>query len=110
MRDDNREARRVVFCGVGGGGTGFASAGWPTSSEYARIGSALFLSCVGPRSVILCYVLFKLISIVAEQLESEIDTSAVDSRLMIQGRLLSMEGRLKAIENKWDRIERALRR
>ena len=60
--------------------------------------------------LILCYVLFEFISIVVEHLEREIDTSAVDTRLMIQGRLLSMEGRLKAIENKLDRIERALSR
>ena len=41
------------FFGSGGlaFGVGFATAGTPTCNEYARTGSAMFLSCVGPRSI-----------------------------------------------------------
>src|SRR5208282_293759 len=46
-------ARAQRFFGSGGfaSGAGFARAGTPTASEYARTGSAVFLSCGGPRSV-----------------------------------------------------------
>lgn len=59
-------------------------------------------------AIVIAYVLFQVISILIEKLEDDIETSAIDTRLILQGQLLAMEGRLKAIESKLDRIERSL--
>jgi hypothetical protein len=58
--------------------------------------------------VLVSYVLFQALSILLKHIENEVETTAIDTRLIIQGRLLTTEGRLSGIENKLDRIERAL--
>jgi hypothetical protein len=45
------------------------------------------------------YVLFQILSILMKHLENEIETKAAETRLIIQGRLLTIEGRLSGIQD-----------
>jgi len=54
------------------------------------------------------YVLFQVWSILLRSTEKQVETTAADTRLIVQGRLMAIEARLAAIKNKLDRIERAL--
>ena len=51
LSDGAGKARTVSSALTSTGGAGFASAGLPTCSEKTRIGSAMFFSCVAPRSL-----------------------------------------------------------